>query len=52
VSENKVKRKLINSTQHEKRVVEILTEVQKKGEEIRIEIVNNKDIIKCDNAQK
>jgi hypothetical protein len=38
--ENKVKGKVINSTRYEKRLVEILTEAQERGEEIRIEIVN------------
>jgi hypothetical protein len=39
VGENKVKGMVINSTQYEKRLVEILTEAQDKGEEITIEIV-------------
>jgi hypothetical protein len=38
VGENKVKGKVINSTQYEKQLVEILTEAQKKSEEISIEI--------------
>jgi hypothetical protein len=38
VGENKVKGKLINSTGYEKRLVEILTEAQERGEEIIIEI--------------
>jgi hypothetical protein len=38
VGENKVKGKVINSTLYEKRLVEILTEAQENGEEIRIEI--------------
>jgi hypothetical protein len=41
VGENKVKSKVINSTQYEKRLVEILTEAQERGEEIRIKIVKN-----------
>jgi hypothetical protein len=36
VGENKVKGKVINSTQYEKRLVEILTEAQERGEETRI----------------
>jgi hypothetical protein len=40
VGENKIKGKLINSTQYEKRLVEILTAAQERGEEIRIEAVN------------
>jgi hypothetical protein len=36
VGENKVKGKVINSTQYEKRLVEILTKAQENGEEIRI----------------
>jgi hypothetical protein len=39
VGENKVKGKVINSTQYEKRLVEILTEVQNRGEEIRIRVM-------------
>ncbi|MDR1897814.1 MAG: DUF5675 family protein [Prevotellaceae bacterium] len=39
VGENKVKGKVINSTQYEKKLVEILMETQDKGEEITIEIV-------------
>jgi hypothetical protein len=39
VGENKVKGKVINSAQYEKRLVEILTEVQKRGEEITIKIM-------------
>ena len=38
VGENKVKGKVINSTPYEKRLVEILTEAQEHGEEIKIEI--------------
>ncbi|MDR0756590.1 MAG: DUF5675 family protein [Tannerella sp.] len=41
VGENKVKGKVINSTQYEKRLVEILTEAQERGEEIKIEITNH-----------
>jgi hypothetical protein len=40
VGKNKVKGKVINSTQCEKQLVEILTEAQERGEEIRIEITN------------
>jgi hypothetical protein len=40
VGENKGKGKVINSTVYEKQLVEILTEAQEKGEEIRIEIEN------------
>jgi hypothetical protein len=40
LGENKVKGKVINSTQYEKRLVEILTKVQEDGEEISIEIIN------------
>jgi hypothetical protein len=40
VGENKVKGKVINSTQYEKRLVEILTEAQDRGEDIRISIEN------------
>jgi hypothetical protein len=36
VGENKVKGKVINSIPYEKRLVEILTEAQRKGEEIRM----------------
>jgi hypothetical protein len=39
VGENKVKGKVINSTQYEKRLVEILTEAQEQSEEISIEII-------------
>jgi hypothetical protein len=42
VGENSVKGKVINSTKYEKRLVEILTQAQERGEEIRIEITNNK----------
>jgi hypothetical protein len=42
VGENKVKGKVINSTQYEKRLVEILTEAQGRDEEIRIEITNGR----------
>jgi hypothetical protein len=38
VGENKVKGKVINSTPYEKRLVEILTEVQEQGEDMEIEI--------------
>ncbi|MDR1593495.1 MAG: DUF5675 family protein [Prevotellaceae bacterium] len=41
VGENKVKGKVINSTQYEKRLIEILTEAQERGEEIRIKIMYN-----------
>jgi hypothetical protein len=41
VGENKVKGKVVNSTQYEKKLVETLTEAQEKGEEIKIEIINN-----------
>jgi hypothetical protein len=41
VGENTVKGKVINSTLYEKRLVEILTEAQERGEEIRIEIIKN-----------
>jgi hypothetical protein len=40
VGENKVKGKVINSIQYEKRLVEILTEAQKKEEENTITIEN------------
>jgi hypothetical protein len=40
VGENKVKGQVINSAQYEKRLVEILTEAQGRGEEIRIEITH------------
>jgi hypothetical protein len=40
VGENKVKGKVINSTLYEKRLVEILTKAQDRGEEIRISIEN------------
>jgi hypothetical protein len=40
VGENKVKGKVINSTQYEKRLVEILTEAQNRDEDIRILIEN------------
>jgi hypothetical protein len=36
VGENRVKGKVINSTQYEKRLVEILTEAQERGEETAI----------------
>jgi hypothetical protein len=42
VGENKVKRKVINSTPYEKRLVEILTKAQEQGKEISIEIANKK----------
>ncbi|MDR1169935.1 MAG: DUF5675 family protein [Prevotellaceae bacterium] len=42
VGENKVKGKVINSIQYEKRLVEILTEAQERGEEIVLQITNNK----------
>jgi hypothetical protein len=42
VGENKVKGKVINSTQYEKRLVEILTDAQGRDEEIQIEIINYK----------
>jgi hypothetical protein len=42
VGKNKVKGKVINSTQCEKQLVEILTEAQEQGEEIRITIINSK----------
>jgi hypothetical protein len=38
VGENKVKGKVINSTPYERRLVEILTQTQEHGEEIRIAI--------------
>jgi hypothetical protein len=38
VGENRVKGKVVNSTPYEKRLVEILTEAQEKGEETTIEI--------------
>jgi hypothetical protein len=38
VGENKVKGKVINSTPYEKKLVEILTEAQERGEEITIEL--------------
>jgi hypothetical protein len=39
VGENKVKGKVINSTQYEKRLVEILSQAQERGEDIFIRIV-------------
>ncbi|MDR0681638.1 MAG: DUF5675 family protein, partial [Dysgonamonadaceae bacterium] len=41
VGENKVKGKVINSTQYEKRLVEVLTEAQERDDEIRIKIMYN-----------
>jgi hypothetical protein len=38
VGENKVKGRVVNSTPYEKKLVEILTQAQARGEEIRIEI--------------
>jgi hypothetical protein len=38
IGENRVKGKVINSTPYEKRLVEILTEVQEQGEETEIKI--------------
>jgi hypothetical protein len=38
VGENKVKGRVINSTQYEKRLVEILSEAQERGEEISIKV--------------
>ncbi|MDR2292574.1 MAG: DUF5675 family protein [Prevotellaceae bacterium] len=40
VGENKVKGKVINSTPYEKRLVEILTKAQERGEKIRITVIN------------
>jgi hypothetical protein len=40
VGENKVKGKVVNSTQYEKRLVKILTKAQKRGEEVNIELIN------------
>jgi hypothetical protein len=40
VGENKVKAKVINSTEYEKRLVEILSEAQERSEEIKINIKN------------
>jgi hypothetical protein len=42
VGENKVKGRVINSAQYEKRLVEMLTEAQERGEEITIKITYNK----------
>ncbi|MDR2382950.1 MAG: DUF5675 family protein, partial [Prevotellaceae bacterium] len=46
VGENKVKGKVINSTEYEKRLVEMLTETQERDEEIQLiinyECVSNK----------
>jgi hypothetical protein len=42
VGENSVKAKVINSVQYEKRLVEILTQAQERGEEISIEIIVKK----------
>lgn len=39
IIENKVKGKVINSTPYEKKLVDILTEAQNRGEEISIEII-------------
>jgi hypothetical protein len=39
VGENRVKEKVLNSTPCEKRLVEILTEAQERGEEIQIAIM-------------
>jgi hypothetical protein len=47
VGGNKVKGKVINSTQYEKRLVEILTQAQERGEEIRI-TVNCNILHHCD----
>jgi hypothetical protein len=41
VGENKVKEKVINSTQYEKRLVDVLTATQERGEAIRMEIVSS-----------
>jgi hypothetical protein len=38
VGENKVKGKVLNSTPYEKRLIEILTEAQERGEETNIDI--------------
>jgi hypothetical protein len=43
VGENKVKGKIINSTMYEKRLVEILTKIQEKGEEIIIIVRYDRD---------
>jgi hypothetical protein len=40
VGENKIKGKVVNSTQYEKRLVETLTEAQERGEEIKMTIIN------------
>jgi hypothetical protein len=40
VGENKVKGRVINSTVYEKRLVEILSETQERGEEIKIAVIN------------
>jgi hypothetical protein len=40
VGENKIKGKVINSTQYEKQLVEILSEAQKRNEEIKLIVMN------------
>jgi hypothetical protein len=40
MGENKVKGNVINSTQDEKRLAEIMVEAQECGEEIRITVIN------------
>jgi hypothetical protein len=40
VGENKIKGRVINSTQYEKRLVEIMSEAQERGEEIKITVIN------------
>ncbi|MDR2138717.1 MAG: DUF5675 family protein [Tannerella sp.] len=42
VGENRVKGQVIRSARYEKQLVEILTEVQERGEEIRIEITDGR----------
>jgi hypothetical protein len=43
VGENKMKGKVINSTQYEKQLVEILTKAQEGGEEINLTVCYDKD---------
>jgi hypothetical protein len=45
VGENKVKGKVINSTQYEKRLVEILSEAQNRGEDIFIRVIRNVELL-------
>jgi hypothetical protein len=43
VGENRMKGKVVNSTQYEKQLVEILTEAQERGEETIITVGYNRD---------